>query len=65
MAFRLIHNRAQQVAVIAFVINVALSLVLLFFGIAIYLTMPFLMVWIMIWVIGSSIDDKADGDEAK
>jgi hypothetical protein len=62
MSFRLIRNRAQQIAVIGFIATVALSLLLAIFSVPIYITMPFAMVWMMVWLLGSASDNK-ESDE--
>jgi len=65
MAFRLIQNTAQKVAVIAAIVNIAIALILCYFGVPVYLSLPFLIVWIMVWLLGSSIDRKTNDDEVK
>ncbi len=54
MSFRLIRNRAQQIAIIGFLATLVVSLFLSFFNIPAYITLPFLMVWIMVWFLGLS-----------
>ena len=65
MSFRLIRNKAQQVSVIGFIITLVICVILSFFNVAIYITMPFLMVWIMVWLLGSTVNgnDTSDEDE--
>jgi hypothetical protein len=65
MPFRLIKNNAQRVAVIGGIANILVSILLCYFGIPVYLTLPFLIVWIMVWLLGSSLNGKADDDEVK
>lgn len=62
MALKLIRNKAQQIAVIGFVITLVLSIVLSFFKVAFYITAPFLMVWIMVWLLGTMPDRKNTDD---
>ncbi len=63
MPFKLIRNKAQQIAVIGFIITLVICIVLSFFNLAIYITSPFLMVWIMVWLLGSSVNGKSDDNE--
>ncbi|HSY75765.1 MAG TPA: hypothetical protein VK890_02845 [Bacteroidia bacterium] len=63
MAFRLIRNRAQQIAIIGFVVTLAICAILRYFGVETYISMPFLMVWIMVWLLGSNTDRKKTDDE--
>jgi len=59
MAFRLIKNRAQQIAVIGFAATTAICVVLsLTKTLAIDITLPFTMVWIMIWLLASITNSK-------
>ena len=64
MPFKLIRNRAQQIAVIGFVITLVICVVLSFFNVAVYITLPFLMVWIMVYLLGSSSDRKKSDNES-
>lgn len=64
MSFRLIRNRAQQIAVIGFIITLVICVLLSFFNVAIYITLPFLMVWIMVYLLGSSVDRKKIDNES-
>lgn len=63
VSFRLIRNRVQQVAIIAFIITLVVCLVLAFFKVAFYITAPFLMVWIMVWLLGSMSERKNTDDK--
>jgi hypothetical protein len=63
MSFRLIRNRAQQIAVIGFIITLVICVLLSFFNVAIYITLPFLMVWIMVYLLGSSVNRKRIDNE--
>ena len=63
MAFRLIKNRAQDIAVKGGAITIVASILLAVLGIVpIDLTVPFLLLWIMIWFIGASINSKSDNE---
>ena len=64
MPFKLIRNKAQQLAVIGFIITLAICIVLSFFNLAIYITLPFLMVWIMVWLLGSSVNGNNTDNES-
>lgn len=63
MAFRLIRNRIQHTAVIGFLATLAVCMVLALIHIPLDVTMPFLMVWIMVWLFGSGTNKKT-GDNA-
>jgi len=55
MSFRLIRNRAQQIAVIGFLVTLGLCIVLGFMHVlAIDITLPFTMVWIMVWLLAAT-----------
>jgi hypothetical protein len=65
MAFRLIKNKAQDVAVKGAVVTIVVSALLAVLNIVpIDITLPFLLLWIMIWFIGASINSNSD-NEAK
>ena len=65
MAFRLIRNKAQQIAVIGFIVTLVVCAILRYFGVEMYISMPFLMVWIMVWLLGSNTDRKNDNEAGK
>ena len=59
MPFRLIKNRTQDIAVKGFVVSAVVCAALAFFKVVyIDLSAPFLLVWVMVWVLGASIDSK-------
>ncbi len=62
MPFRLIKNRAQEIAVKGFVITLVLAALLPLFVKDLYFdeTGPFVIVWVMVWIIGASADSKTD-----
>jgi hypothetical protein len=63
MAFRLIKNRAQDIAVKGGGFTIVASVLLGVLKILpIDITMPFLLLWIMIWFIGASINSKSDNE---
>jgi len=60
MPFRLIKNRTQSIAVKGFIaMAVICGVVAIFIPWSIQVTSPFLLVWVMIWFIGGSIDSKS------
>ena len=61
MPFRLINNRMQSFAVKGFVVNVIVSVILALLKILpIDITLPFLMIWILLWLIGTSANNKPE-----
>jgi hypothetical protein len=59
MAFRLINNKAQNIAVKGFIASAVICAALsLFKVLPIDETGPFLLVWIMVWIIGASANSK-------
>lgn len=55
MPFRLIKNRTQSIAVKGFVATAAVcAIVAIFIPWSIQVTSPFLLGWIMVWIIGAS-----------
>ena len=59
MPFRLIRNKAQEIAVKGFVATAILCAVVAFFiPWSIEMTSPFLLVWVMVWIIGASSNSK-------
>jgi len=59
MAFRLINNRFQDIGVKGFVAVVVISLILHFTGIlSLSITLPFIMPWIVLWLVGYSMVKK-------
>lgn len=55
MSFRFIRNRTQNIAVKGFLITLAFCVVVaLFVHWSIEVTTPFLLGWIMVWLIGAS-----------
>jgi hypothetical protein len=63
MAFRLIKNKAQDIAVKGAVVTLVAAILLqIFHMLDLDETLPFLLVWIMVWLIGSSIDSKSDNE---
>jgi hypothetical protein len=55
MAFRLIKNKTQSIAVKGFVATaIVCALVAFFQPWTIQVTSPFLLGWIMVWIIGAS-----------
>jgi hypothetical protein len=60
MPFRLIKNRIQDVAVKGFAATAALCALLAIFKVLpIDVTAPFLLGWIMVWIIGESSNSKS------
>lgn len=60
MPFRLIKNRTQEIAVKGFVAFALLCAALAVFKVLpIDLTGPFALVWIMMWIVGASMDNKS------
>ncbi|NNM95186.1 MAG: hypothetical protein HKL88_06960 [Bacteroidia bacterium] len=59
MAFRLMGNRTQNIAVKGFLATVGASLILQFTALlSISVTLPFVMPWIVVWLIGYSMPGK-------
>ncbi|HTA26963.1 MAG TPA: hypothetical protein VK809_04200 [Bacteroidia bacterium] len=55
MSFRLIRNKTQEIAVKGFIASIVLcGIVAIFIPWSIQMTSPFLLVWIMVWIIGAS-----------
>jgi len=55
MPFRLIRNKIQDIAVKGFVATAAVcGIVAIFIPWSIEVTSPFLLGWIMVWLIGAS-----------
>lgn len=64
MAFRLINNRAQDIAVKGFVATIILAVVLQLFGVfTLSITLPFIMPWLVVWLIGYSMINKSGEDD--
>jgi hypothetical protein len=60
MPFRLIRNKAQDIAVKGFIVTLVLCAALAIFNVVpIDLSGPFLLVWVMVWVIGASSNSKS------
>jgi hypothetical protein len=60
MPFHLIRNRTQEVAVKGFVATAIICAMLAIFKVVfIDMSAPFLLVWIMVWIIGSSMNSKS------
>jgi hypothetical protein len=60
MPFRLIRNRTQDIAVKGFIATALLCAVLSLLKILpIDMSAPFLLVWIMVWIIGASANPKS------
>lgn len=59
MAFRLIRNKTQEVAVKGFVATAAIcAIIAIFVHWSIEVTSPFLLAWIMVWIIGTGSNSK-------
>lgn len=55
MKFRMIKNRIQNIAVKGFIIFLCLSILLALFKVVdLGITLPFLLIWILVWIIGTS-----------
>lgn len=60
MPFRLIRNRTQDIAVKGFWISAVICAILAIFKLVyIDLSAPFLLVWVMVWIIGASMNSKS------
>lgn len=60
MPFRLIRNKAQEIAVKGFVATaIVCAIVAIFIPLPIQMTSPFLLVWIMVWIIGASSNSNS------
>ena len=60
MPFRLIKNKTQDIAVKGFIAFAILCTVLAILkAVPIDLSAPFAIVWIMVWLVGASIDNKS------
>ncbi len=60
MPFRLIRNKTQEIAVKGFIAMAILcGIVTLFIPWSIQMTSPFLLVWVMVWIIGASSNTKS------
>lgn len=60
MAIRLIKNRIQSIAVKGFVATALVcAIVALFIPWSIEITTPFLLGWIMVWIIGAGSNSKS------
>lgn len=61
MAFRFIRNRAQDIAVKGGAATLVLCIVLAVFKILpIDITLPFMLLWIMVWIIGAAMNTNND-----
>ena len=59
MAFRLIRNKPQEIAVKGFIASaIVFAIVAFFVPWSIQMTSPFLLVWVMVWIIGASSNSK-------
>jgi hypothetical protein len=64
MAFRLINNRFQDMGAKGFAATLALSVVLHFTQVlSMSITLPFVMPWIVLWLIGYSMINKREGED--
>jgi hypothetical protein len=60
MPFRLIRNKTQDIAVKGFAATAALCAILAIFKVVpIDMTGPFLLGWIMVWMIGAGSNSKS------
>jgi hypothetical protein len=60
MPFHLIRNKTQEIAVKGFIATaVVCGIVAIFIPWSIQLTAPFLLGWIMVWIIGASNHPKS------
>jgi len=60
MAFRLIKNKTQSIAVKGFAATAAIcALVAIFQPWTIQVTSPFLLGWVMVWIIGASSNSNS------
>jgi hypothetical protein len=60
MPFRLIRNRTQDIAVKGFIATAVVCAIVAFFRPwTIEMTSPFLLVWIMVWIVGASINPNS------
>jgi len=61
MSFRIIKNKAQDIAVKGFLFTVVLCVILeITTSFTIDETAPFLLVWAMVWIIGASANPKSE-----
>lgn len=60
MAFRLIKNKTQSIAVKGFIATLAVCALVAFFQPwTIEVTTPFLLGWIMVWIIGAGSNSNS------
>jgi hypothetical protein len=60
MSFRLIRNKIQEIAVKGFIITaIGCGIVALFIPWSIEVTSPFLLAWVMVWIIGASSNTQS------
>jgi len=60
MPFKLIRNKTQDVAVKGFIATgLVCAIVAIFIPWSIDITAPFLLAWIMVWIIGADNNSKS------
>ncbi len=60
MSFRLIRNRTQDIAVKGLIATaVVCGVITIFIPWSIRVTSPFLLVWVMVWIVGASTNSKS------
>ncbi len=60
MPFRLMRNKTQDVAVKGFLVTLVVTILLALFKVVPFdITAPFLLLWIMVWMIGASANTKS------
>ncbi|HXB10714.1 MAG TPA: hypothetical protein VNZ45_01915 [Bacteroidia bacterium] len=64
MSFRLINNRAQDIAVKGFIVTLIVSVILhLLHWLSLSMSLPFVMPWLVVWLIGYSMINKNNNQE--
>jgi len=60
MSFRQIRNKTQEIAVKGFVATaIVCGVIALFIPWSIEVTAPFLLAWVMVWIIGASSNTQS------
>lgn len=60
MPFRIIRNRTQEIAVKGFIVTAIIcAVVAIFKPWTIQVTSPFLLIWIMVWMVGASMNSNS------
>ena len=63
MAFRLINNRFQDIGIKGFGVTLLIAVILHFTNVlSLSITLPFIMPWIVLWLIGYSMINKSNNN---